>query len=51
MKQLEKKYNIEITGRERFILALQAENPDPEEPLRWRETQEIIYLPKNTEVL
>ena len=51
MSQLEKKYNIEMSWRERFILALQAENPDPEEPLRWWETQEIIYLPNNTEVL
>lgn len=51
MSQLEKKYNIEMSWRERFILALQAENPDPEEPLRWWETQEIIYFPNNTEVL
>ena len=40
-----------MSWRERFILALQAENPDPREPLRWRETQEIIYFPNNTEVL
>ena len=51
MKQLEKKYNIALSWRERFILALQAENPDPREPFRWRETQEIIYLPKNTDIL
>ena len=51
MRNMEKKYKVEMSWRERFILALQAENPDPREPLRWWETQEIIYFPKNTEIL
>jgi hypothetical protein len=40
-----------MTDRERFILALQPENPDDSLPFRWRETQEIIYLPMNTDVI
>ena len=51
MHALEEKYGIEMTDRERFILALQPENPDTSLPFRWRETQEVIYLPQNTEVL
>jgi len=51
MYALEKKYNIKMTDRELFILALQPKNPDDSLPFRWRETQEIIYLPKNTDIL
>lgn len=51
MHALEEKYWVEMTDRERFILALQPENPDDSLPFRWRETQEIIYLPMNTDVL
>ena len=51
MHALEEKYWVEMTDRERFILALQPENPDDSLPFRWRETQEIIYLPMNTDIL
>ena len=51
MYALEEKYNIKMTDRELFILALQPKNPDDSLPFRWRETQEIIYLPKNTDIL
>lgn len=48
---LEKKYRIQMTDRESHILALQPKNPDPQQPLKWRETKEIIYLPKTTKLL
>lgn len=51
MYNLETKYNITMTDRERHILALQPKNPDPTQPLRWWETKEIIYLPYNTKVI
>ncbi len=37
-----------MTDRERHILALQPQNPDPDQPLKWRETKEIIYFPKGS---
>lgn len=51
MTALEEKYGVEMGDRERYILALQLTNPDDSLPIRWRETQEIIYLPENTEVI
>ncbi len=40
-----------MTDRERHILALQPKNPDPQRPLKWRESKEIIYFPKQVQVL
>lgn len=51
MLALEQKYGITMTDRERHILALQPKNNYPEQPIRWRETKEVIYLPPQTQVL
>lgn len=40
-----------MTDRERHILALQPKNPDPQQPLKWRENKEIIYFPKQIQIL
>ena len=48
---LEKSYWIEMTDRERHILALQPKNPDPTIPLKWWEAKAIFYFPKNVEIL
>lgn len=44
---LEQKYDITMTERESYILALQPRSPDQTAPLQRRAGKEFIHLPKN----
>ncbi len=50
MLALQKKYNITMTDREKYILALQNKHPDPTIPLRHRESRETIHFPSHREI-
>ncbi|AHB40878.1 hypothetical protein P148_SR1C00001G0063 [candidate division SR1 bacterium RAAC1_SR1_1] len=50
IKGLEKKYDIEITDREKGILAIQSsvfDDPKRGKVTKWRETKSTLYVPKN----
>lgn len=50
MLALQKKYQITMTDREKYILALQNQHPDPTLPKRYRESRETIHFPSHREI-
>jgi len=48
---LEKKYEITLTDRERSILALQPARYEPDLVEKWWETKATIYIPFNLDIL
>lgn len=53
INSLEKKYNIKITDREKWILAIQAsvfDDPKRWKVTKWRETKSTLYFDKNVTI-
>lgn len=50
MLALESKYGIKMTDREKYILALQDKPADPNLPLQWWSTRELMYLPHQRKI-